>query len=175
MKLGMLRRKRKSDVYIHAIENLVELACGGVTVTTERNGVRYRTILQIDGDVIQKCEVPSEMEAEHIFLVWMDHLASVNAKLEGIREVVDRLVRNMVNIVSAALTLLGIGIVFGLVSDGAWEVTVESAIWSLAGGVPGLVFLRFGRRVTAFAFRRVLSRQFEAVSAKITGQSLAAQ
>lgn len=171
----MLRRKWKSDANILAIEDLVELACGGVTVTTERNGVCYKTILQIDGDVIQKCEVPSAIEAEYIDLVWMDHLASVNAKLEGIRKVVDRLVQKLVNIVSAALTLLGIVTAFGLVSDNASEVSIESALCALLGGVPGLVFLRFGKRVTAFAFRRVLSRRLSAIGAKLTGRSLAAQ
>lgn len=168
----MLRIKWKNDANVLVVENLVELACGGVTVTTERKGVRYRTILQIDGDVIQKCEVPSEVEAEHIDLAWMEHLASVNANLEGIREVVDRLVQELVNIVSAALALVGIVTAFGLASHNASEVTMESAFCALLGGVPGLVFLRFGRRVTAFAFRRVLSRRLGAISAKLTGRSV---
>ena len=108
-------------------------------------------------------------------MVWSEHLARVNANLEGVREVVDRLVRKLVYIVSVGLTLLGTGTVFVLVTDSLSEVTLESAIWSMAGGVPGLVFLRLGQRLTAIVFKRVLSRRLEAVSARITGQSLAAQ
>ena len=168
----MLRRMWKSDVNTLAMENLVELACGGVTITTEGRGICYKTILQIDGDVIQKCEIPSEVETRYINLVWMDHSASVNASLESIREVVNRLVKNVVNVVSAALTLLGILIVFGLVSENGSDVSIESALYALLGGVPGLMFQRFGKRVTAFAFRRVLSRRLGAISAKLTGRSL---
>ena len=174
-KLGTLKTKWKSDVNTQAIENLVELASGGVAVTTERNGIRYRTILQIDGDVIQKCDIPSGVEGEYIDSVWLEHLARVNANLQGVREVVDRLIGKLVYIVSVALTLLGMGTAFGLVSDGLAEVTVESAIWSIVGGVPGLLFLRLGKRVTAIVFRRLLSRRLKAVSARMTGQSLAAQ
>ena len=105
----------------------------------------------------------------------MSHLERVHANLEGIKRVVDRLVQSIVNVVSAALAVFGIGAVYGLVSGNASGVTVESAMWALLGGVPGLVFLRFGKRVTAIAFRGVLSRRLDAVSAKLTGQSLVAE
>lgn len=171
MQIGILRKKRKGDGDVRAIENLVELACGGVTVTTERRGVRYKTVLQIDGDVIQKCEIPSETEDEHIGLVWMDHIERVNSNLESVNKVVDRLVQNIVNVVSVALALFGIGAVFSLVSEIGSEVTVKATIWSLLGGVPGLVFVRFGKRVTAIVFRSVLSRRLESIGAKYTGTS----
>ena len=38
MKFSTLKKKCESDVNVVAVENLVELACGGVTVTTEGKG-----------------------------------------------------------------------------------------------------------------------------------------
>lgn len=174
-KLAILRRKWMSHVDVVALEKLVELAGGGLAVTTEGRDVVYRTILQIDGDVIQKCEISPEARPEYTDLVWVNHLERVNNNLGSVREVVDHLVQNMVRAVSAGLALLGIGTVYSLGSDNPLEVTVENAIYALFGGVPGLIFLRFGKRVTAIAFRRVLGSRLESISARLTDESLAAQ
>ena len=140
-RLNVLVKRWGVEVDGNALDNLVELAYGGITVTTESYGVRYRTVLQIDGDVIQKFEIAPEVEGEDSHKLWQDHLASVDAQLEGVREVVDRWVGMLVYIVSAVTGLLGIGAVFGMVSDWGAEITVGGCHgfngWRSAGfGVP---------------------------------------